>query len=196
MRLSGLRLPVSAAALALLVFAATAKDKKPKTAPKDPQDEIAVVGHLPLSGGPVRRFLVTPHYSSFYLYAEHDGGKGITLIDVTKAAQPIVLGAVDYASSGGAGSLFAVAGTAALVDDGPVSPGGQTLPSRTIRVMDFSDAMHPKVAREFTGVTAVTQDDRRGLIFLANPEGIWILHQSLALDPEVRKAWEREVNAR
>ena len=52
--------------------------------------------------------------------------------------------------------------------------------------MDFSDPQHPKVAREFAGVTAITTDD--GLIFLANADGIWILHQTLAEDPEVEKA--------
>ena len=51
-----------------------AKDKKPKTAPPAPKDEIEVVGHIPLTDGPVRRFLATQHYSSYYLYAEHDAG--------------------------------------------------------------------------------------------------------------------------
>jgi len=32
-------------------------------------------------------------------------------------------------------------------------------------------------------------DDRCGLIFVANPEGIWILHQSLAEDPEIGMAY-------
>ena len=41
--------------------------------------------------------------------------------------------------------------------------------------MDFSDPQHPKVAREFTGVTAMSRDDRRGLIFLTNDQGLSIL---------------------
>jgi hypothetical protein len=49
------------------------------------------------------------------------------------------------------------------------------------------------VAREFAGVTAVSRDDRRGLIFVANPEGIWILQQHLAEDPEVEKAYANYV---
>ena len=64
---------------------------------------------------------------------------------------------------------------------------------QTIRIMDFSDPLHPKVAREFTGVTALSRDDRRGLIFVANPEGVWILHQSFAEDPEVEKAYAHHV---
>jgi hypothetical protein len=56
--------------------------------------------------------------------------------------------------------------------------------------MDFSDPLHPKITREFTGITAIERDDGRGLIFLANADGIWILHQDFALDPEVQRAYE------
>ena len=45
--------------------------------------------------------------------------------------------------------------------------------------------------REFTGVSAMSRDDRRGLIFVANSEGIWILQQRLAMDPEVMKEYDR-----
>jgi hypothetical protein len=56
--------------------------------------------------------------------------------------------------------------------------------------MDFSDPKNPKVAREFTGVTATSRDNQRGLIFVANPEGIWILRQHFAEDPDVQRAYE------
>jgi hypothetical protein len=93
---------------------------------------------------------------------------------------------------GGSGSLFAVAGTAALVTE--AQSGSTSSPaSQTVRIMDFSDPRHPKVAREFAGVTAMSRDERRGLIFVANPEGIWILHQSFAEDPEVQKAYAYRV---
>jgi hypothetical protein len=178
--------------LLALSTAVQAKSKKVKAGPKEPQDEIEVIGHIPLTNGPVRRFQTTQHYSSYYLYAEHDAGKSATLIDVTKATQPSVLADVSYPSSGASGSLFAVVGTAALVTEEP----GAALPvsaPQTIRIMDFSDLQHPKVAHEFAGVTAITRDERRGLIFLANPEGIWILHQTFAEDPEVQKAYYQHI---
>jgi len=170
---------------------ARAKDKKKTTPPKDPQDAIEVVGHIPPAGGAVTRFLSTQHYSSYYLYVEHEGGRSVTLVDVSKTAQPVVLAEIPSALNGGAGSLFVVAGTAALLS-GQVAGDPVTDP-QTIRIMDFSDPKRPKVAREFSGVTAMSRDDRRGLIFVANPEGIWILHQSLAEDPEVEKEYARHV---
>ena len=171
--------------------AAHAKNKTPNAVPPGPNDEIQVIGHIPLTDGSVGRFLATQHYSSYYLYAESDAGKGVTLIDVTNASRPAVLATVPY-SSGGSGSLAAVAGTAALVTSAPAAPASAAAP-QTIRIMDFSDPRNPRVAREFTGVTAMSRDDRRGLIFVANTEGIWILQQRLAQDPEVEKAYANYV---
>jgi hypothetical protein len=178
--------------LLALSTAVQAKNKKVKTPPKEPQDEIEVVGHIPLTNAPVRRFLTTQHYSSYYLYVEYAAGKSVTLIDVTKATQPFVLADVSYPSNGGSASLFSVAGTAALVTEegGAVAPASAP---QTIRIMDFSDALHPKVAGEFAGVTAICRDERRGLIYVANAEGIWVLHQSFAEDPEAEKAYAHHV---
>jgi hypothetical protein len=180
-------------ATALLVLSpnAQSKDKKKNPAPKDPQDTIEVVGHIPPIGGAVTRFLSTHHYSSYYLYVEHESGKDVTLIDVSKTTQPVVLADIPSAPNGGSASLFAVAGTAALLTE--EASNVQSTKPQTIRIMDFSDPKQPKVAREFAGVTAVSRDDQRGLIFVANPEGIWILHQSYALDPEVQREYARHV---
>jgi hypothetical protein len=166
------------AAFATLVPYASAKDKKPDVS----KDDIQVVGHVPLADGPVRRFLLTEHYGRTYLYAERDPGKSVTLIDVSKAAQPSMV--ADLANAGGdSGSLTMVSGTAALVSSSavPIAHAPQT-----IRIMDFSDPRSPKLAR----VTAVTRDERRGLVFIANGDGVWILQQRLATDPAVLKAYD------
>jgi hypothetical protein len=171
------------AALATLIPSVSAKDKKPKDATKD---EIQVVGHVPLADGPVRGFLLTQHYGHSYLYAEREPGKSITLIDVSKAAEPSTV--ADLPNAGGdSGSLNMVSGTAALVSS---SAAQISQAPQTIRIMDFSDPRNPKLAREFTGVTAITHDEHRGLVFIANGEGVWILQQRLATDPAVLKAYD------
>lgn len=164
----------------------SAKDKKPKSPPRD---SIEVVAHIALTSGPVLRLLTTDHYSSHYLYAEHGAGAPVTLIDTTKASRPAVLAEVAYPSTG-SDNLVVVSGTAALVTSGGAP---QPATPQNIRILDFSDPRNPKVAREFNGVTAINRDDRRGLIFLANSDGLWILHQSRADDPEVEKAYAHHV---
>jgi len=176
--------------LVVAIPAIHAKDKKPK--PKEPQDDIDVVAHIPLTSGPVRRFLTTQHYSSQYLYVEHDAGKSVTLVDITKASQPSVLAEVAYPTGAASGNLVVVTGTAALVTNQP-GPQVTAGPAQSIRIMDFSDPQHPRVAREFDGVTAISRDDARRLIFVANADGVWILHQNLAQDPEVEKAYAHHV---
>jgi len=171
-----------------LLPAAQAESIKAKAGEKVPQDEIEVVGYIPLTGGPVRRLLATEHYSSYYLYAERDGGSRLTLIDVTKVAQPFVLADIAYPSKLGSTGLLTVAGTAALISDEQES-SEKAVRQQIIRIVDFSESRNPKVIREFTGVTATSRDDRRGLIFVANPEGVWILHPSLAEDPEIGIAY-------
>jgi hypothetical protein len=193
MRLSSYKMSffVLLAGLVILASVASAKDKKPKASPQDPKDAIEVVGHIPPTDGPVTRFLTTQHYSSYYLYAEHGAGKNVTLIDVTKTNQPLVLANIPYASGSGSESLAMVAGTAALVARESVAPATAPAP-QTIRIMDFSVPQSPKIAREFTGVTATSTDDR-GLIFVANTDGIWILRRHLTEDPEVDRAYANYV---
>jgi hypothetical protein len=180
------------AGLTMLAWPGHAKNKKPKTPPPAPKDEIQVVGHIPLIGGPVRRFLATQHYSSYYLYAEHEADGKVTLVDVTNVSRPAVLADMAYTPGNDSGSLTVVAGTAALVSS-ETAPATAAEDSQTIRIMDFSDPQNPKVAHEFTGVTAMSRDDRRGLIFVANADGIWILQQQLAQDPAVEEAYAHYV---
>jgi hypothetical protein len=167
-------------------------NKKQKSSRSRHLDAIKVVGHIPLAGDPVTRLVCTQHYSSDYLYAEHGAGKDITLIDVTKTEQPSVLATVPDAPEGGSEGLVAVAGTAALVSTEQSTPAGTTRP-QTLRIMDFSDPQHPNVAREFPGVTAIGRDEKRGLFFVANTEGIWILQQHFAEDPKVEAEYTRYV---
>jgi hypothetical protein len=194
MRHNTKRLHLAMLICGLLAFPASAqsKTKKVKPASNESKDAIEVVGHVPLSNGPVRRFFTTQHFSGYYLYAERDSGKGVTLIDVSKVSKPVVLSDMAWDSNGASASLFAVTGTAAVVTEEQAETKAAGKP-QTIRVMDFSDALHPKVALEFTGVTAIGRDERRGLIFVANAEGIWILRQTLAYDPEWLKEWERQM---
>jgi hypothetical protein len=164
--------------------------KGKKTASSQPQDQITVEAHIDLASGPVTGFITTQHHSNTWVYAEHGPGKGATLLDVTHPAHPRVVSEI------ASGTLLSVSGTAALSTDGPSdsvqSDSPKAEPPKTVRVMDFSDPAHPKVTRQFDGVTAMRQIGR-GLILLANPEGVWILSEHLADDPQVDERYARKV---
>jgi hypothetical protein len=186
---------VKSAIVFLLLTGAAAsygKDKTPKKADDSSQDKITVVAHIPLTGGQVTRFIATRHYDRTYVYAEHESGKTLTLIDVTNAGQPVVLGDVAWPDGAASTSLLAATGTAALVSDAvavETKPGA----AQTVRIMNLSDPAHPAVTQEFKGITATSRDARPGLIFLANAEGIWILQQHFGEDPAVDKSYAYKV---
>ena len=182
------RLPSQQLLACFLAVAPATEAKNKKAASSSPKDEIAVAGHIAVTGGPVRSFLATQHYGSFYLYAQRDTGGTVTLIDVTKTGQPAILGEIASAPDNGS-TLAVVAGTSALAVS-EAAPQSSVRPPQTLRIMDYSDPKTPKVTREFSGVTAVSRDDARGLIFLANADGIWILRKHFSEDPEVQKSYE------
>jgi hypothetical protein len=158
--------------LTLFCFSALGKDKHAQNTGSD-QDHIDVVAHLPLTGGAVTGFLETQHYRRNYLYAQHDAGKTLSLIDITSTAQPALLAEIPSES---------------LVSTQPSS--APALAPSTFRIMSFADPLHPSVKQEFARVTAIARDQKRGLIFLANDVGVWILQQKYAQDPEAEKEWE------
>ena len=88
-------------------------------------------------------------------------------------------------------NLCAVTGDTALVSS-EVAIAHSALFLKTFRIMSFADPLHPAIEREFGGVTAISQDEKRGLIFLANHEGIWVLQQRHALSPEDEK-FQKEI---
>ena len=179
---------ITSAAVLCCSVALSAKDKHSKSQPDSPQDQIEVTGHLPLTSGAVTRFLITEHYRRDYLYAEHAAGNSVTLIDVTNSRQPAVLADMSY-PSGASDNLVAVAGNAALTSaESPAASSALT--PQTFRIMSFADPAHPTVKQEFHGVTAMATDQKRGLIFLANGDGVWVLQQKYAMDPQFEKEWE------
>ena len=140
MRLSG---PLSilltmAMGLVAASHAAQGKDKNKKSPGNYPEDSIEVVGHIQLGNGTVTHFVTTQHYSRSYLYVEHEGGKNVTLIDVSDPAHPSVLGEIPSAPNRASESLLAVTGTAAIVTDH--SANETAAAPQTIRIIDFRPA--------------------------------------------------------
>jgi len=175
-------LQITAALIAAGVFVQAAEAKEKKAAAAPPRDQITVDSHVPFAGAPVTRFIATRHHGSTWVYAERESGN-TTLLDVTHPDRPRILSEI------ASGPLVSVAGTAALFSDASVP--AKAAP-QTIRVMDFSDPANPKVTRQFDGVTAI-QKMEGGVILLANPEGIWILSERLAADPEEERRYARKV---
>ncbi len=172
----------------LLTLTAAGKDA-PKRQNDAPQDRIDVLAKVRMTDGPVTRFTMTKHYGRSYLYVEHASHK-LTLVDVTDGQHPAVVANLDLHAAE-AGSVLAAAGDTALMS----SEAASAMPQKTatMTIVSFADHDHPQTVRHFANVTCSAVDDRRGLVFIANDEGVWILHRNPADDPEMQERYANEV---
>jgi hypothetical protein len=160
------------------------------------QDQIEVEAHLqlPRTDGPVTSFLMTQHYSRYYVYAEHAASHLVTLIDVTNPEKPVVLADITFPADQKSDQLLAAAGNAALVTQGSGNHAPTPQTPQTIRIFSFVNPLHPKVVQVFRDVIAIRQDIRQGIFFLGESNGdVWILREHFAPDPAVEKRWEHDI---
>ena len=146
-----------------------------------PQDRIAVVGHLPLAGGEVDRLSAMSRYSRNYFYAEDTKLGTVTVIDVTDVKAPSIV-QIAHAVNAQSSDLLAVAGTAALIGS-PALPSAEPAP-RPVRSVSFAQTR--VIRRSLANLPASPPSAAtagRCLVFLANPEGIWILSKQPAGGP-------------
>lgn len=170
-------------------FALPARNKPKKAASAPPQDQIEILANLPVTGGPITRFTMTQHYSRSYLYMEH-ASHVLTLVDVTDARHPTLLADLDLRATG-SGMLLTAAGDAALIGSDASTP--DPVKEKTMTILSFADRAHPKTIRQFDKVTSTALDDSRGLVFIANDQGLWILHRNPAEDPEIQERYAHDV---
>jgi hypothetical protein len=150
-------------------------------------DRIAGIAHVPLSGDPVIQLTLGVHWRRNYLYLDHRRGP-VTVLDVTDPKVPTKTGTVDISNQEGNGNLSAVVGTAVVVVSSASTPAPQT-----VTILSLADTEHPKVAQQFSGVTSMLQDGSRGLIYLTNPEGLWVLRMEPATDVALEKEYDNYI---
>lgn len=151
-----------------------------KNDPKPTEVPAKVIAHLPLKDAPGSEMLLQNRGDHQYLYVQKSNKQGFMVVEVTKPSLPALV-----AVSGGstndapAGKLEIVGpdiGLAEVPDKNSKSViRSADSPTETVKLLDLSDPTHPKVIQTFTGVTSTLQDPGRGLIYLVNNEGLWIL---------------------
>jgi hypothetical protein len=141
-----------------------------------------VIAHLPLQEAPGSEMLLQNKGDKEYLYVQKASKRGFTVIDVTKPLQPSLVNRSPSSNDATAGKLEMAGPEVALAEVPDKNSKGvirsTDYPTETVKILDLSDPAHPKVLQTFTGVTSILQDPGRGLIFLANNDGLWILNHS------------------
>jgi hypothetical protein len=162
--------------------------KAPAKTTERNDDRIDVVGHIALDGSGVTGLITGQHWRRNYLYL-NSAGK-ITVVDVTDGTKPRVTAERRYSAPSDQTRARLVVGDAALVEDG--SAGSSNAP-RSVSIMTFTDPAKPVVVRQFANITGFYIDERRGFVYLVNPEGLWILNEKPGRDIELEKEYDRQI---
>jgi len=165
---------------------------KPNNKTKPTEVPAKVIAHLPLKEAPGSEMLLQTKDDKHYLYVQKASKQGFTVIDVTKPQVPSLVNRSASSSDATAGKLELVGPDVGLAEVRDQNAKGVIRstdnPTETVKILDLSDPAHPKVLQTFTGVTSILQDPDRGLIYLANNEGLWILtHSKPGLAPAKKK---------
>jgi hypothetical protein len=114
----------------------------------------------------------------------------LNLVDLSDPNHPKVVQRIQKPTQMEDARLQVEVGDTALFDS--QKPAAQSDP-RTITIVNFADPKDPKTVRRFADVTSVLADHERGLIYLANPEGLWVLQPHSTADGAAQEKQFEEV---
>jgi hypothetical protein len=181
------RLIVLAALLAAIAAAPRAATKKTKPA----EVPAKVIAHLPLPIPPGSQMVLQKEGSKQFLYIQQASKQGFTIIDVTKPEFPSIVNRAGRPNDA-EGTLEVIGPNVALAEIPEKSTKTVTKSSEplteTVKILDLSDPANPKTIQTFNGVTSMLPDGGRGVIYLTNKEGLWVLkHNREQLMPSRKK---------
>ena len=183
-RRSGL-VKFNAAALALLTTVlvvsggASAKDHKLKGS----DNQAQVVAHISFAGlSAVDMAMQKKVNDKYYLYVQHSKDQGISIIDISKPAQPRAVGVVPWPDPALSGRMN-VTGDLAIIAESGVLPMRSSTSNDDLVLWDLSNPVAPRVVQKFSGVVKWLQDERN-FIYVLNGDGLWVVSKPADRQPE------------
>jgi hypothetical protein len=175
----------NAAALALLTTVlvvsggASAKDHKLKRS----DNRAQVVAHLSFAGlSAVDMAMQKQVNDKYYIYVQHSKDQGISIIDISKPAQPKAVGVIPWPDPA-LSSRMNVTGDLAIIAESGVLPVHSRTSNDDLVVWDLSNPVAPRVVQKFSGVVKWLQDERN-FIYVLNGDGLWVVSKPADRQPE------------
>jgi len=173
-----------------LLVALTSASEHPEPKPTDVP--ATVIAHLALPQATGSQMLLQRENDKHYLYVQQASKQGFMIVDVTKPEKPSLLKRTAESNQATAGNLEIISPDVAIAEAPEKTPTTLTSnshPTETVRVLDLSDPHNPKTLETFNKVTSILPEGGRGLIFLTNNEGLWILryNRPALLEPAKKK---------
>ena len=165
--------------IVLMAGGASAKDHKLKGS----DNQAQVVAHIPFAGlSAVDMAMQKKVNDRYYLYVQHSKDQGISIVDVSKPAQPKVVGVIpgpDPALS----ARMNVTGDLAIVAESEAVPMHSKTSDEDLVVWDLSNPAAPRIVQKFSAVVKWLQDERN-FIYVLNGDGLWVVSKPAARQPE------------
>jgi len=176
----GSRISLWVLSLVLILTVAAPSGAGAGTKSKPAEVPARVIAHLPLATPPGNEMVLQKNNNKQYLYIQAASKQSYTIVEVTKPEFPTLVSPTARAKDAAAGRLDIVGSDLGIAEVPEASAntirGSST--TETVRILDLTDPAHPKVLQTFAGVTSILPDGGRGLIYLTNNEGLWILKHS------------------
>jgi hypothetical protein len=154
----------------LLSSAAAAKDHKVKT----PDNQASVVAHISFDGmSAVDMAMQKKVNDKYYLYVQHSKDEGISIVDISKPAQPKTVGVIPWPDPAVSSRMNVTGDLAIIAEDGAL-PVRRSASDGDLVLWDLSNPAAPRVMQKFLGVVSWLQDER-DFIYVLNSEGLWVV---------------------
>ena len=133
-----------------------------------------VAAHLSFAGlAEVDMAMAKKVKNKYYLYVQHSKDQGVSIIDVSRAAEPKAVGAIPWPNPA-VSSRIDIAGDVALIAENDVFSAVSHSTQQDLVLWDLSNPAAPRVLQTFSGVVKWLQDDRN-FIYVLNADGLWVI---------------------
>lgn len=173
----------AAVAVLITVFlvsgGASAKNHKVKTS----DNQADVVAHISFPGLlAVDMAMQRKVNDKYYLYVQHSKDQGISIIDISKPAQPKTIGVIPWPDPAVSGRMN-VTGDLAIIAGTADRPMRGSTSNDDLVLWDLSNPAAPRVVQKFSGVVKWLQDERN-FIYVLNGDGLWVVSKPPDHKPE------------
>lgn len=149
-----------------------------------------IVAHLPAEAIEASQMSLRTEQGWDFLYIQTSTDGATTVLNVSRPGKPVVVRKTSTPQT----VLKPLGGSLAFAEDAPAKTAAPSSTPHRMRCMDVSDPANPHSIPELDGVTSYAVDRVRGLLYLSNASGLWIVHEDGLVDHSV-KMWEDFVKA-
>jgi hypothetical protein len=165
----------------VLLVAGSASAKEHKV--KGFDNQAHVVAHISFSGlSAVDMAMQKKVNDKYYLYVEHSRDQGISILDISKPAQPKAIGVIPWPNPA-VSSRMSLTGDLAIIAESQVLRMPSSTSNDDLVLWDFSNPAAPRVVQRFSGVVKWLQDERN-FIYVLNGDGLWVVSEPADRQPE------------